>query len=187
MHLLAWARLTLARHPWIYWVSIAVVAAVVATGSASALAGVDAARRSWGRQSTVWITTAAVAPGAPIAADSRQIPDAVVPIGATHEDPAGMIARQRMGPGEIVTTDDVSATGSTGLIPAGWVAFAVPASSEHFASGDHVDVYSGDVFVAAGLVVAEGDAELMVAVPTTAAPTLAAGILADSVTLALTP
>jgi hypothetical protein len=187
MHLLARIRLMVARHPWIYWLTIAVVAGLVAVGVASALAGVETARRSWGQQSTVWMTTAAVAPGAPITATAHQVPDAVVPAGATGENPGGMIARQRLGPGEIVTTDDLSARGSAGLIPDGWAAFAVPASSTHFAAGDSLDVYSGDVFVAAGVVVDEGDAELMVAIPSTAAPALAAALLADSVTIALTP
>ena len=187
MHLLAWVRLTLARHPSIYWLSIAVVAVVVSVGSASALANVDAARRSWGQQSTVWMTTAAVAPGAPITATARELPVAVVPAGAAREDPGGMTARQRLGPGEIVTSDDVSASGSAGLIPPGWVAFAVPASGEHFAIGDHLEVYSGNVLVADGQVVDDGDAELMVAIPAAAAATMADGLLADSVTLALTP
>ena len=68
MHLLAWVRLMVARHPWIYWLAIVAVAGVAAVGSASALAGVDAARRSWGEQSTVWMTTSAIEPGQSIAA-----------------------------------------------------------------------------------------------------------------------
>ncbi len=187
MHLLASVRLTLARHPWIYWLSIVIVAGVVAIGTASALASVDAARRSWGQQSTVWMTSGAVSPGAPITATAHDIPAAVVPAGAARSDPAGTIARQRIGPGEIVTIDDVSATGSVGLIPPGWVAFAVPTSGEHFITGDHLQVYSGDALVAAGIAVDDGDQDLMVAVPAAAAPSMAAALLADTVTLALTP
>ncbi len=187
MHLLAAVRLMVARHPWIYWLAIAIVAAAVAVGAASSLAGVDAARRAWGQQSRVWITTSAIEPGQPIAASAHDVPVAVVPIGATRESPAGAIARQRMGPGEIVTTDDVSARGSAGLIPTGWVAFAVPVPGEHLATGDHLEVYSGDQLVAAGVVVDESDSELMIAIPATAAPAMSAALLADSVTLALTP
>jgi hypothetical protein len=187
MHLLAAVRLMMARHPWIYWLAITVVAATVAVGTASALAGVDAARRSWGEQTRVWMTTSSIDPGQPIVATARVVPVAVVPAGATHADPAGAVARQRIGPGEIVTGDDVSATGPTGLIPAGWVAFDVPGSSEHFAAGDALVVYSGDSFVATGLVTETGDSDLMVAVPAAAGPAMAAGLLADAVTLALTP
>ena len=187
MHLLAAVRLTVARHPWIYWLAVAIVAGIVAVGTASALTGIDAQRRSWGEQSTVWVATTAVAPGGPITATARDVPVAVVPAGATGDDPAGTIARQRIGPGEIVTDDDVSLTGSSGLIPPAWVAFAVPVSSEHFATGDRLVVYSGDVLVSDGMVIDDGDAELMVAVPSAAAPKMAAGLLADAVTLALTP
>ena len=187
MHLLAAVRLMVARHPWIYWLAIAIVAAVVACGAASSLARVDAARRSWGQQSRVWMTTSAIEPGQPIAAGARDVPVAVVPAGAVRENPAGTIARQRMGPGEIVTSDDVSTTGSAGLIPADWVAFAVPVPGEHFATGDHLEVYSGDRLVAAGVVVDESDSDLMVAIPAAAAPTMSAALLADSVTLALSP
>ena len=187
MHILARVRLTVARHPWIYWSVIAVVAGVVAFGAASAFAGVDAERRSWGRQAEVWMSTDAIEPGQPITAAAHQVPVAVVPIGAAHEDPAGTIARQRMGPGEIVTDNDVSITGSVGLIPAGWVAFAVPASGEHFATGDHLEVYSGQQLVGPGLAIDVDESDVMVAVTTSAAPALAAALLADSVTLALTP
>ena len=185
--MLARVRLMVARHPWIYWAATAVVAGVVAFGAANTFAGVDAARRSWGRQTEVWMSTSAIEPGQPITAAAHQVPVAVVPVAATHEDPAGMIARQRMGPGEIVTDNDVSSGGSVGLIPAGWVAFAVPASGEHFATGDHLEVYSGQQLVGPGLAIDVDESDVMVAVTTSAAPALAAALLADSVTLALTP
>ena len=57
----------------------------------------------------------------------------------------------------------------------------------HFAVGDHLNVYAGDQFVAAGLVVDVGESDVMVAIPVDAAPALAAAVLADTVTLALTP
>ena len=65
MHQLAWVRLMVARHPWIYWLSITVVAGMVGLGAARALADVDAARRSWGEQQTVWVASAATEPGQP--------------------------------------------------------------------------------------------------------------------------
>jgi hypothetical protein len=186
MHLLAWVRLTVARHPWIYWLAIAVTAGVVALTSASALARVDATRRSWGEQATVWMAGTAIAPGEPINAAAHEIPMAVVPVGALRNSPTGTVAVQRIGAGEIVTTDDVAVSGPAGLIPADWVAFAVPASAEHFAIGDHLSVYASDQLVAAGLVVDDGESELMIAIPAAAAPTMAAALLADAVTLALT-
>ena len=117
MHQLAWVRLIVARHPWIYWLSITVVAGMVGLGAARALADVDAARRSWGEQQTVWVAAAATEPGQPILAGARSVPRAVVPAGAVGSTPEGSIARQRIGPGEIIVGSDISATGSVGLIP----------------------------------------------------------------------
>jgi hypothetical protein len=187
VHQLAWLRLMVARHPWIYWLAIAVTAGVIALGAASAAAGVDAARRSWGQQRTVWVATAGIDPGKPIAAAPRDFPAAVVPPAAVVETPNGATSRQRIGPGEIVTDADVTTGGSAGLIPDGWVAFAVTASVEHFATGDHLEVYSGDHLVTAGVVIDAGDSELMVAVPAATAPAMSSALLAATVTLALTP
>ena len=186
MHQLAWVRLMVARHPWTYWLVIAVLAGGVGLGAARAVARVDAARRSWGEQRSVWMATAAVEPGQPITAERRDVPIAVVPRAAVMDVPSGAIARQHLGPGEIVTDADVSASGTAGLVPHGWVAFAVPASVDHFAVGDHLDVYSADHLVAAGLVVDAGESELMVAIPATSAPAMSTALLADAVTLGLT-
>jgi hypothetical protein len=187
VHLLARIRLTMARHPWIYWVVVAVVAGAVATGTARAMAGVDAQRRSWGQQATVWVASAAIEPGQPIRSDRRQVPRAVVPTGAIKVAPEDVVARQRIANGEIITDLDVAAPGPAGLIPDGWVAFAVPVPVAHLDSGDHVRVYAADQFVAAGVVVDDGDSESMVAIPVEAAPVMATALLADTVTIALTP
>jgi hypothetical protein len=165
----------------------ALVSGVVALGAARAVAAVDTARRSWGGQRNVWMATKAIEPGQPIVALEREVPIAVVPVDATDTSPSGTVARQRVGLGEIITNADVAASGISGLIPAGWTAFAVPASIDHFTVGDHLNVYSSDQLIADGLVVDEGDTELMVAIPADAAPTMAAALLADAVTLALTP
>jgi hypothetical protein len=186
VHLLARVRLTMARHPWIYWVVTAVVAGAVAMGTARAISAVDAQRRSWGEQATVWVASAAIEPGQPIRSDRRQVPRAMVPAGAVDVAPDDVVARQRIGTGEIITDVDVASPGPAGLIPEGWVAFAVPAPVAHLASGDHVRVYAADQFVAAGVVVDDGDSVSMVAIPVEAAPVMATALLADTVTIALT-
>ncbi|HEY0519598.1 MAG TPA: hypothetical protein VGC84_08905, partial [Ilumatobacteraceae bacterium] len=89
MHLLARARMTLARHPSIYWVALTLVSAVVALGVAHALASVDAARRSWGEQRSVWIATATIEPGQPVTAVQRDVPVAVVPVEAVVASVSG--------------------------------------------------------------------------------------------------
>ena len=186
MHQLAWIRLMLARHPWTYWLVIAVLAGAVGLSAARAVARIDAARRSWGVHQSVWTATASIEPGQPITAERRAVPRAVVPDGAALDVPSGAIARQQLAAGEIVTDADVSASGSAGLIPDAWVAFVVPASVEHSAVGDHLDVFSSDHLVAAGLVIDVGESELMVAIPAVAAPAMSTALLADAVTLGLT-
>jgi hypothetical protein len=187
MHQLAWVRLTVARHPSIYWLTIAVVAAAVAFSAARAVQGVDAARRSWGRQRTVWMAAASIEPGQPILAAAHQVPLAVVPDDAVDADPAGTVARQRVGRGEIITDADFTAQGTAGLVPAGWVAFAMQPSVGRFAIGDHLSVYAGGQLACAGLIVDESESALMIAVPSDTASVIATALLADAVTLALTP
>ena len=187
MHQLAWVRLMVARHPGIYWLTVGVVAAAVALGAARAVEGVDAARRSWGRQQTVWVASAPIEPGKPMLAAPRPMPSAVVPADAVVADPGGALARQRVGPGEIITNADINARGTAGLVPEGWVAFALPPAVGQFGVGDHLNVYAAGQLAAAGLVVGDTDAALMVAVPADAAAAIATALLGDAVTLALTP
>jgi hypothetical protein len=149
--------------------------------------GIDAARRSWGRQQTVWVASAAIEPGTPIRSATRLMPSAVVPADAVVSDPAGTLARQHVGPGEIITGADITTRGTAGLVPSGWVAFALPPAVGQFGVGDHLDVYAGGQLASAGLVVGDSDAGLMVAVPPDSAPAIATAILTDTVTLALTP
>ena len=186
MHQLAWVRLMVARHPWTYWLVVAVLAGAVGLSAARAVARVEAARRSWGEQQSVWTATVAIEPGQPIDAARREVPSAVVPAAAVFDVPSGAIARQHLGAGEIITDADVSASGTAALVPDGWVAFVVPASVDHFAVGDHLDVYSADHLVAAGLVVDVGESELMVAIPAASSPAMSTALLADAVTLGLT-
>lgn len=186
MHQLAWLRLMVARHPWSYWLVIALLAGATGVTATQAVARVDSTRRSWGEQKSVWIATTAIEPGQPISAQRRDVPRAVLPAAAVVVVPSGAIARQRLGAGEIVTDADVAPRGTAALVPDGWVAFAVPASIDHFTVGDHLHVYSNDAFVAVGLVVDVGEAELMVAIPDGSAPVMSAALLANAVTLGLT-
>ncbi len=187
MHVLARVRLMTARHPWIYWIVVLLVAAGVGLGTARAIADVEAARLSWGEQKTVWVASAAIEPGQPVIADRRDVPRAMAPVGALGTAPVDAVARQSIGPGEIITDVDIAAAGSAALVPEGWVAFVVAAPGKHFATGDRLRVYAGDQLVAAGLVVDSGESDLVVAIPETAAPMMATALLADAVTIGLTP
>ena len=188
MHRLAWVRLMVARHPWIYWLAIVVTAGVIALGAARAMAG--SRRRHAGHGDHNRRCGSRLPPSRP---GNPSLPPLVTsrlqscPPEQSSRARDGAFARQHVGPGEIVTESDVTAGGPAGLIPDGWVAFAVTASVEHFATADHLNVYSGDQLVTAGVVIGTGDSELMVAIPAEAAPTMAAALLAGTVTLGLTP
>jgi hypothetical protein len=176
-----------ARHPWVYWLVVALVAGSVGLGTARALAGVEAARRSWGEQETVWVASTAIDPGQPLTADRRSVPRAMAPSSAISTVPVDAVARQHISAGEIVTVADIAAGGSAGLVPDGWVALVVPSPGGHFTIGDHLHVYSGDRLVVAALVVDVGESDLMVAVPEADAPVLATALLADAVVVGLSP
>jgi hypothetical protein len=185
-HVLARVRLVVARHPWIYWTAVAALAGIVTIGVVDAMAKVDAARRSWGTQQQVWVATAAMEPGAVITAELSEVPTAVVPNDAIDTSPVGAIAKQHIAVGEIVTRDDVTRAGPAGLIPDGWVAFAVPESVDHFVPGDHVNVYTTDRLIGDGVVVDAGDSDVMVAIAADAAPAMATALQSGAVTVALT-
>ena len=68
MSLLPRVRLALARRPWLYWLCVAVCAAVVWFSVAAAQERVSAARDSWGTTRTVWVTTGEVAAGEAVVA-----------------------------------------------------------------------------------------------------------------------
>lgn len=186
MHLLARVRLELARRPWIYWLTIAVLGAIVTLGVSRAMGRVDAARRAWGEPATVWIAATDIEPGEPIVAKRSVVPRAVVPSRATTEDPDRSVARQRIAGGAIVTAFDVAAAGPAGLVPDGWVAIAVAATGD-FGVGDRVTVFAADVSLGDGVVVARTDTDVMVAVPVAAAGDLAASVLAGTAVIALAP
>jgi hypothetical protein len=185
-HVLARVRLVVARHPWIYWIAVVALAGMVTIGVVDAMAKVDAARRSWGTQQAVWTATAAIKPGAVITAEHSEVPTAVVPNDAVDASPVGAVAKQHIAVGEIVTSADVTRAGPAGLIPEGWVAFAVPESVDHFAAGDHVNVYTTDRLISDGVVVEAGDSDVMVAIAADAAPAMATALQSGAVTVALT-
>jgi len=185
-HVLARVRLVVARHPWLYWMAVAALAGTVAIGVSDAMAKVDAARRSWGTQQSVWTATNRIEPGQTITAERVQVPRAVVSSDAAEASPVGAIAKQHIAAGEIVTDADVAVPGTAGLIPDGWVAFAVPESVEHFAAGEHVNVYTTDRLISGGVVVDAGDSDVMVAVAADAAPMMATALQSGAVTVGLT-
>ena len=99
--------------------------------------------------------------------------------GAITAAPTGSIARQHVGPGEILTDNDVVGSMSD-TVPVGWRTVAVAADERtlEVSTGDRVDVVADGVVLAAdGLVIARQTSTVVVAVPAELAPLVAVAAL----------
>ncbi len=95
-------RRLLIRRPWIQWMLIAAVAFGIAASVHLRLRQVDLARDVWGATVPVLMATGRIEVGEPLRVEMRNLPIAVVPKGAIT-DATDLVARQRIGEGEIVT------------------------------------------------------------------------------------
>jgi hypothetical protein len=182
-------RRLLIRRPWIQWMLITVVAFGIAASVHHRLQQVDVARDTWGDTLPVLISTGRIEIGEPLRVEVRNLPIAVVPKGAIT-DATDLVARQRIGEGEIVTRLDVVADrGPQAMTPAGWLVVPIIESPNSGASvGDRVQVASdGLVLSSQALVVGRFDDVTMLAVPAREAPLVPAAADAGSLTLLLEP
>ena len=134
---------------------------------------------AWGTPRTAWVAARPLAPGDPIEARSLSVPDVLLPPGAITAAPTGSIARQHVGPGEILTDNDVVGSMSD-TVPVGWRTVAVAADERtlEVSTGDRVDVVADGVVLAAdGLVIARQTSTVVVAVPAELAPLVAVAAL----------
>jgi hypothetical protein len=179
------ARLYLARHRWLRWAVAALLAAVAGLSTAAASARVEVARRRWGEARTVWIAVADLEPGTAVRGERRRVPAAVVPVGALGELPAGAIAHQHVGRGEMLTVVDIAVPG---WLPQGDVALAIPVEAPPaLTPGARVRIFAAGAAIADGRVVAVGDATVTVAVPEPAAPAVSAAAAARAAVLGALP
>ncbi len=182
-------RRLLVRRPWIQWMVITAVALGIAVSVHDRLRQVDLERDSWGDTLPVLMATGPIEVGEPLRVEVRTVPSAVVPKGAITEA-TDLVARRRIGDGEIVTLLDVVADrGPQAMTPTGWLAVPVIESPRSGASvGDRVRVASdGFVLSARALVVDRFDEVTVLAVPADEAPLLPAAADAGSLTLLLEP
>lgn len=182
-------RRLLIRRPWIQWMLITVVAFGIAASVHHRLQQVDVARDTWGDTLPVLMSTGRIEIGEPLRVEVRNLPIAVVPKGAIT-DATDLVARQRIGEGEIVTRLDVVADrGPQAMTPAGWLVVPIIESPNSGASvGDRVQVASdGLVLSSQALVVGRFDDVTMLAVPAREAPLVPAAADAGSLTLLLEP
>lgn len=179
MTLLAHLRSWMARHPRVYWSGVIALAALVAWHVQARAQHLDDAVRAWGDTVTVWVASADLAPGDPVAARAVDYPVALASPGRLDRDPAGLVAVQHLGVGEVITSVDVGRNGLE-LLPSGWrgVAIAPGDSTPTLAPGTRVDVVAaGELLVGDAVVVAvEGEA-VIVGVPAEAAAATADAVL----------
>src|SRR6056297_781252 len=180
MHAVARGRQFLARHPSAYWCTVALCAALAAWTVHQRIAAIDAERAAWGTARPVLMATAPLGPGDPIdAGDLRlvDVPEALAPERALAELPEGTRLRQRVGVGEILVDEDVTAApGPAGRAPAGSVVVGLAAPD-----GDGAEIGLAVRIVADGIVLAH-DATIVdrigttvfVAVPARDGPAVAA-------------
>lgn len=168
-------RLT-ARHRWIRWIPVAACSAGLVATAHAYTAAADATRDAWGQRLPAWVATRDVEPGTSIDAALVRLPATAVPDGAiADERPVDMVAVQRIGVGEVITTFDVGRDGALSLLPDGWRAVAITESPVSGAGpGDRVDVVSDGVVLVEGAIVIEhlGDA-ILVGAPASSAPVVA--------------
>lgn len=173
----------------------AAVACIAAGGWAgwSTLAAMTEQRDRWGDTVPVAVATVHLAPGDHAGAGTvtlRDWPVALAPPGSLRELPDATV-RQEVAAGEPLGAADIgSGDGPAGLLPAGWVAVAVPLDDSRrppLATADRVGVVLGDRRVTGGAVVEASPGLVVVAVPATDAGPVAAAALDDAVGLVLEP
>jgi hypothetical protein len=182
-------RRALVKHPWIYWLVVAVAAAGAGASMLERVDRVDAERAAWGETRSVWVAAIDHEPGDPLTVERRELPRAVVADGAA-DAVAGLTARQHVAAGEIVHDSDIVAlTGPQALTPAGWLVVPVNESPASGAtSGDRAQVVGDGVVLSAdALVVGDHDGSTLIAVPADEAASVAALATRDGVTLLLIP
>lgn len=180
MHAVARGRQFLARHPSVYWCTVALCAALAAWTVHQRIAAIDAERAAWGTPRPVLMATVPLTPDDPLDTDSLRlvdVPEAVAPVRAVSELPERARLHQRVGAGEILVAEDLTAApGPAGRAPAGSVVVGLAAPD-----GDGAEIGLAVRIVADGIVLAH-DATIVdrigttvfVAVPARDGPAVAA-------------
>jgi hypothetical protein len=185
-------RRALARRPWLQWALIVALAAVVATSVHGHIRRSDAERDAWAETRTVFVAASPTDIGESPQVERIDVPVGIMPDGAVAADQTidGLVARQRIGLGEIITEIDLIVdAGPQAMTPPGWLAVPIVESPPSGARlGDRVQVASdGFVISADAVVVGRLDGVTMLAVPADEAPLLPAASASGTLTLLLEP
>jgi hypothetical protein len=177
MHVAARARLVLARRPSLYWLVVAVLAALAAYAVHAQQQSIGAERERWGASKAVLIAARTIEPGDEVVAELVDLPVAALPDDALTEASPGMLVRQRVAKGAVLTRFDVTAgRGPAALAGPGTVVVALSDPlARDVAVGLAVQVAAdGLVLADAAVVSAVVDDVVFVAVDRRDAPSVAA-------------
>ena len=170
--------------------AVALLAVGIAVAAASAVAGVDDARRAWGATRSVVVAVAELAPGDPLIGrtELRPHPAPMVPASALTAVPPAAVARQRVAAGEVLVELDVVAGHlPVALVPPGWrgVAIAEPSRRAPSSAISWPRRAAGLIVADDGVIVGRTESTVVVAVPAVDAPAVAAAANAGDLTLLL--
>jgi len=187
---IARARIFSARHAWLRWGVVVLLAATAGMATHRQLATVEAERAAWGVTMGVLVAVDDLAPGGGISVRTVDVPRAVVPSGALTSLPAGARLRQRVMEGAILTTADITAAQgpAAGAEPGSAVVPIIDPLVRDAAIGLEVQVSSEGVVLAdeAEIVSISGDV-VFVSVPERDAAMVAAAAQAGLASLIFLP
>jgi hypothetical protein len=190
MHVVARARLVLARRPWLYWVAVGALAAAAAFAVHTGQTSIDAERQRWGTTRAVLVATRALEPGDTLFAELVDLPVAVLPDDALSEVAPGTRTRQRVTRGDVLTRVDVTSRHGPAALadPATVVVALSDPLARDVAEGLAVQVVADGVVLAASAIVsAVVDDVVFVAVSEPDGPAVAAAAQRGAASLLYLP
>lgn len=190
MHVSVRIRIFLARHGWVRWAVALLLAVGVASLSLRQSAAVERERASWGTTVDVLVADGDHRPGDPVDASLVALPAAMVPRTALTVLADGARVRQSVPDGGVLTDGDVTAAGGpAAFADPGTVVVGVRDPLAHGAStGVRVRLASDGIVLATdATVVGADDDVIMVAVPESAAPMVAAAAQIGAVSVLFVP
>jgi hypothetical protein len=171
MRWLSRTRWMLARRPWIRWLMVAAAAALAARGVMTELDSLHRARDRWGTTEQVLVATRELQPGDDVAGAvvRRAYPLQLVPAAAVRAAAGDAVVVHSVSIGEVLVDSDIGVLdGPLALLPAGWLAVAVPGDTAvtWVHPGDAAVVLAdGHTAAARAIVLSRTDTEVVVGVP----------------------
>jgi hypothetical protein len=187
---IARARIFSARHGWLRWAVVVLLAVTAGLATHRQLAAVEAERAAWGDTVEVVVAARNLAPDEVIAVDTISVPTAMAPPAALAALPDGARLRQRVTAGEILTNADITAAPgpAASAAPGMAVVALIDPLARNVAVGLDVRITSEGVTLADGAtIVSVMDDVVYVAMAERDAPMVAAAAQAGLASLIFLP